>query len=105
MERRAFLKLLCIGAGVVAAGAPAEALTSFVPLAAPSDDPDLAPQPGVVTSKDTERAQVEKAWYGHWRRDLEDLATKAAFAAGFSWDCKYKVPASRLMPDSMFLTL
>ena len=37
--------------------------------------------------------------------DLEDLATKAAFAAGFSWDCKHKVPASRLMPDSMFLTL
>ena len=61
MERRAFLKLLCIGAGVVAAGAPAEALTSFVPLAAPDHDLDLAPQPGVVTSKDTERAQVEKA--------------------------------------------
>jgi hypothetical protein len=68
MERRAFLKLLCIGAGVVAAGAPAEALTSFMPLAEPSHDPDLAPQPGVATSKDMERAQVEKAWYGHWRR-------------------------------------
>ena len=68
VERRAFLKLLCIGAGVVAAGAPAEALTSFMPLAEPSHDPDLAPQPGVATSKDMERAQVEKAWYGHWRR-------------------------------------
>ena len=51
MERRAFLKLLCIGAGVVAAAAPAEALTSFVPLAAPDNDLDLAPQPGVATSK------------------------------------------------------
>src|ERR1700731_1731098 len=65
MERRAFLKLLCIGTGVVAAAAPAEAFTSFVPLAAPDHDLDLAPQPGVATSKDMERAQVEKAWYGH----------------------------------------
>ena len=39
-----------------------------MPLAEPSHDPDLAPQPGVATSKDMERAQVEKAWYGHWRR-------------------------------------
>ena len=68
MERRAFLKLLCIGAGVVAAGAPAEAFTSFMPLTQPGPDPDLAPQPGVATSKDMERAQVEKAWNGHWRR-------------------------------------
>jgi hypothetical protein len=68
MERRACLKLLCIGAGVVAAAAPAEAFTSFVPLAAPDHDLDLAPQPGVATSKDMERAQVDKAWYGHWRR-------------------------------------
>src|ERR1700730_9298435 len=37
---------------------------------------------------------------GFWRTE-----TKAAFAAGFSWGCKHKVPASRLMPDSMFLTL
>jgi hypothetical protein len=43
MERRAFLKLLCIGAGVVAVAAPAEAFTSFVPLAAPNHDLDLAP--------------------------------------------------------------
>jgi hypothetical protein len=68
MERRAFLKLLCIGAGVVAVAAPAEAFTSFVPLAAPNHDLDLAPQPGVATSKDMALAQVEKAWYGHWRR-------------------------------------
>jgi hypothetical protein len=58
----------CIGAGVVAAAAPAEAFTSFVPLAAPDHDLDLAPQPGVATSKDMARAQVEKARYGHWRR-------------------------------------
>ena len=64
MERRAFLKLLCIGAGVVAAVAPAEALTSFVSLAAPDQDL-IAPKPGVTTSEST---HVEKAYYGHWRR-------------------------------------
>jgi hypothetical protein len=68
MERRAFLKLLCIGAGVAAVAAPAEALTSFMPLAAPDHDRDLAPQPGVATSEDMERVQVKKAWYGHRRR-------------------------------------
>lgn len=68
MERRAFLKLLCIGAGVAAAAAPAMALGSFAPLAAPSRDLGLAPQPGVATSEDMEQAQVEKAYYGHWRR-------------------------------------
>jgi hypothetical protein len=39
-----------------------------VPLAAPDHDLDLAPQPGVATSEDMERVQVEKAYYGHWRR-------------------------------------
>ena len=68
MERRAFLKLLCIGVGVAAAAAPAVAFTSFVPLAAPDHDLDLVPQPGVATSENMERVQVEKAWYGHWRR-------------------------------------
>ena len=80
MERRAFLKLLCIGAGVVAAGAPAEALTSFMPLAEPSHDPDLAPQPGVANSKDMERAQVEKAWYGHWRRVIDVIGVVSVAA-------------------------
>ena len=68
MERRAFLKLLCIGTGLAAAAAPAEALTSFVPLAAPDQDLDLAPKRGVATSDDMERTHVEKAFYGHWRR-------------------------------------
>ena len=68
MERRAFLKLLCMGVGVAAAAAPAEALTSFAPLAAPDHHLDSAPQPGVATSEDMERAKVEKAYYGHWRR-------------------------------------
>ena len=67
MERRAFLKLLCIGAGLAAAAAPAEALTSFVPLAAPDQDLDLA-QRGAATSEDMERTHVKKAYYGHWRR-------------------------------------
>lgn len=68
MERRAFLKLLCIGAGVAAAAAPAMALGSFAPLAGPGRDLGLAPQPGGATSEDMEHAQVEKAYYGHWRR-------------------------------------
>ena len=68
MERRAFLKLLCIGAGVAAIAAPAKALISFVPLAAPGHDLGLAPQPGVATSEDMAHMQVEKAYYGHWRR-------------------------------------
>ena len=68
MERRAFLKLLCIGTGLAAAAAPAEALTSFVPLAAPDQDLDLAPKRGVATSEDMERTHVKKAYYGHWRR-------------------------------------
>ena len=68
MERRAFLKLLFIGAGVAAAAAPARALTSFASLAAETHDPGVAPQPGVATSEDMEHAQVEKAYYGHWRR-------------------------------------
>ena len=46
MERRAFLKLLCIGAGVVAAAAPAEALTSFAPLAAPARDLEFSTAAG-----------------------------------------------------------
>jgi hypothetical protein len=53
---------------VAAVAAPAEAFTSFVPLAAPDHDRYLAPQPGVATPEDMERVQVKKAWYGHWRR-------------------------------------
>jgi hypothetical protein len=68
MERRAFLKLLCIGTGLAAAAAPVEALTSFVPLAAPDQDLNSAPKRGVATSEDMERTHVEKAYYGHWRR-------------------------------------
>ena len=54
MERRAFLKLFCIGAGVVAAAAPAEAFTSFVPLAAPDHDLGFSTAAG--------RRHLESTW-------------------------------------------
>jgi hypothetical protein len=49
---------------------------SRAPLAVPPDRQrwkarrlaETAPQPGVATSENMERVQVEKAWYGHWRR-------------------------------------
>jgi hypothetical protein len=66
MERRLFLKMLIIGVGAAAA-APAEALTTLMPRA-PGHDPDVAPERAVASSEDLDRAQVEKAYYGHWRR-------------------------------------
>jgi hypothetical protein len=66
MERRAFLRLLCVGMGMVSAATATKALTLVEPLNAP--EPGIAPEPSVATSEDMERAQVEKAYYGHWRR-------------------------------------
>jgi hypothetical protein len=66
MERRAFLRLLCVGMGMVSAATATKALTLVEPLNAP--DSGIAPEPSVATSEDMERAQVEKAYYGHWRR-------------------------------------
>lgn len=68
MERRVFLQLLCFGIGVVSAARPAKALTLAAPLAATGSSPVPAPEPSVATSEDMERVQVEKAYYGHWRR-------------------------------------
>jgi hypothetical protein len=59
MERRAVLQLLCIGMGTVAATTPTKALTLVAPL---------APEPSVGKSEDIDRAQVEEAAYGHYRR-------------------------------------
>ena len=68
MERRAFLQLLGVGVGMASAATPAKALTLITPLAAPGSDPGRAPEPSVATAEDIDRAQVEKARYGHWRR-------------------------------------
>lgn len=64
MELRAVLQLLCAGVVMASAVAPAEALTSVMP----DRQASVAPEPGVATSEDIDRAKVEKAWYGHWRR-------------------------------------
>jgi hypothetical protein len=68
MEVRAVLQLLCAGVVMASAVAPAEALTSVMPFAASDRQASVAPEPGVATSEDIDRAKVEKAWYGHWRR-------------------------------------
>ena len=68
MERRAFLQLLCLGMGMAAASKPAKALTLVAPLAVPGSDPGLGPEPSVATAEDIDRAQVERVYYGHWRR-------------------------------------
>jgi hypothetical protein len=68
MERRAFLQLLCFGMGMAAGAAPAKALTLVAPIAVPGSDSRLAPEPSVASGKDIDDAQIEKIWYGHWRR-------------------------------------
>ena len=73
MERRAFLKLLFIGLGAVAAAVPAGAFTSLAPLAEPDRNLNLAPRPDVATSEDMDGVQVQKAYfyrpyYRHRRR-------------------------------------
>jgi hypothetical protein len=68
MERRAFLQLLGVGIGIASAASPAKGLTLVAPIAAPGSDPGLAPEPSVATGEDIDRAQIEKVWYGHWRR-------------------------------------
>lgn len=81
MERRAFLQLFWVGVGVAFTATPVKALTLVVPLASGSDpgraqeplatsrsDPRRAPVPSVATEDDIDGAQVEKVWYGHWRR-------------------------------------
>lgn len=68
MERRAFVQLLCFGMGVVSAATPTKALILASPLDAAKSSPIPAPEPSVAKSEDMERVQVEKAYYGHWRR-------------------------------------
>ncbi len=58
MERRELLKLLGLGVGLGAIAAPAEALPLFVP----TSDSRVSDPEGMA------EAQVEKAYYGHWRR-------------------------------------
>jgi hypothetical protein len=68
MERRAFLQMLCVGMGVASVAAPVSALTLPAPLKPNNSGPAPAPEPAVATSEDMERAKVEKAYHGHWRR-------------------------------------
>jgi hypothetical protein len=66
MERRAFVRFLCIGMGIAAMATPAKALTSVATPASPNPSP--APQPSIATPEDMDSAKVEDVWYGHWRR-------------------------------------
>ena len=68
MERRAFVQLLCVGMGMAAAATPAKALTFIAPIAVPGSDRRRAVEPSVAREEDLDGAQIEKAWYGHWRR-------------------------------------
>jgi hypothetical protein len=68
MERRAFLGLVCFGMGMVSAATAAKALTLAGPLSAPDSNRGLAPEPNIATPEDMDHAQIEKTYYGHWRR-------------------------------------
>ena len=68
MERREFLQLLGLGIGILSAPAAAKAFTLAPPLAPTEPSSIPAPEPSVLKPEDMERAHVEKAYYGHWRR-------------------------------------
>ncbi|HYA79404.1 MAG TPA: hypothetical protein VED87_00560 [Methylocystis sp.] len=68
MERRAFLGFLGIGIGLASMATQAQALSLLARPASNGSDAVPAPEPSVATAKDMESVQVEKAWYGHWRR-------------------------------------
>jgi hypothetical protein len=65
MERRALLKLLCLGATAAFAASPARAFTRLAPVAPPDFDPTTTPQAAVATPEDIEQAKIEQA---RWRR-------------------------------------
>jgi hypothetical protein len=68
MERRSFLRLLCAGVGTLSVATSAKALDMVMPLNAGERDVAETPAPSVATPKDMDGVQIEKAWYGHWRR-------------------------------------
>jgi len=69
MERRAFLQLLCVGMGMVLATKPTKAITLVAPsLTQTEPGSGPTPEPSVGKAEDMDRVQVEKAYYGHWRR-------------------------------------
>jgi hypothetical protein len=68
MERRSFLQLLCTGIGAMSVATPAKALDMVMPLTAGERELAETPAPSVATPEDMDRAQIEKARYGHWRR-------------------------------------
>jgi hypothetical protein len=69
MERRQFLQLLCVGMGMVLATKPTKAITLVAPPLTQTDSGSgPTPETSVAKSEDMDPAQVEKAYYGHWRR-------------------------------------
>jgi hypothetical protein len=69
MERRGFLQLLCVGMGMVLATKPTKAITLVAPPLTQTDSGfGPTPETSVAKSEDMDPAQVEKAYYGHWRR-------------------------------------
>ncbi len=68
MKRAVFLQLFCAGIVMASAATPAKAITSSMPFSTLTREASVAPEPGVATSQDMDRAKVEKAYYGHWRR-------------------------------------
>ena len=68
MERRAFLQFLCVGMGLASVATPATAFTLLAQPAANGPEGSPAPEPSVATKEDVDGAQVEKVYYGHYRR-------------------------------------
>ncbi len=68
MERRAVLQLLCFGMATACAATPAKAFTLVAPMPVPNSGPERAPEPSVATGEEIDQAQIEKVYYGHWRR-------------------------------------
>ncbi len=66
MERRAFLQMLCVGLGAVSTATPTKALTMATAIHPAPEAP--ATGQAVAKPEDIDRARVEKAYYGHWRR-------------------------------------
>jgi hypothetical protein len=68
MERRDFLKSLCVGSAAALAASPARAFTPLASSAPASLDPSQAPQASVATPEDLEQAKIEQTFGGgYWR--------------------------------------
>jgi hypothetical protein len=85
MERRQFLQLLCVGMGMVLATKPTKAITLVAPPLTQTDSGSgPTPETSVAKSEDMDPAQVEKAYYGHWRRVKGTGSSSASRSASHS---------------------